>query len=391
MKRSSQGMLMLAATIVAGAAIFAAAPAVSAELPKATQAILKKLNLTPEVLSGLDDELVVPPAWLDGAHKEGTVRILGTWDPKQFGLLNVPFRERFPGIKVEYSRAGFNARAMRTLIAYKEGRYTTDIVTGFGGSEQHFEEAGALEDLRQIPGFKNPLPNTSDANGTWVGTRIRYWCIVYNTDKVKKEDMPKTWDDILTNTKWHNGNIGVADRPQLWLLMLWGEFGKEWTLNYLDKFFNVVKPQVRKEGNNALLGLAIAGEFNGALPASARRAKQYLERGAPVAWHCPEPVPLAVSSMGVLKGNPHINASRVWVNWFLSKEGQIAQFAADGAPPVHKDLQTESFLSFPEQIVERKIAFRVPEQEGATEELNQIWSKYWVGAGGVHSESQNEE
>ena len=349
----------------------------AAELPKATQAILKKLKLSPDIMAGLDKELKVPQAWLDGARKEGTVRILGTWDPKQFGPLNSPFHERFPNIKVDYSRASFNQRALRTLIAFKEGRYTTDILTGFGGSEQHFQAAGALEDLRQIPGLKNPLPGTGDEQGTWVGTRLRYWCMTYNTSKVKKADLPKTWADLLTNKAWHNGNIGVADRPQLWLLMLWGEYGKEWTVNYIDKFFNVVKPQLRKEGTTALLGLTIAGEFNAALPAAAYRTKQYLQRGAPVAWHCPEPVPLAVSQMGILKGNPHPNAARLWVNWFLSKEGQISQFAADSAPPVHKDLQTEEFLAFPNEILGHKIAFRVPEQEGATEELNQIWAKYW--------------
>lgn len=359
----------------------------AADLPKATQEIMKKLQLSADVMTGLDEELQVPQAWLDGARKEGVVRILGTWDPKQFIPLNAPFRERYPGIKVEYSRAGFNARALRTLIAFKEGRYITDILTGFGGSEQHFQEADALEDLRPLPGLKNPLPNTGGVDGSWVGTRLRYWCITYNTDKVKKEDLPPTWDDLLTNKAWHNGNIGVADRPQLWLLMLWGEYGKEWTVNYIDKFFNVVKPQLRKEGANALMGLAIAGEFHGALPAAAYRTKQYLQRGAPVAWYCPEPVPLAVSQMGILKGNPHSNASRLWVNWFLSKEGQISQFAADSAPPVHKDLQTDAFLAFPDQIAGRKIAFRVPEQEGATEELNQIWTKYWIGGGGTRSET----
>ena len=146
----------------------------AAELPKATQAILKKLEQPAELLSGLDEELVVPQDWIDGAKKEGVVRILGTWDPKQFGIMNAPFRERFPTVKVEYSRANFNARALRTLIAFKEGRYTTDILTGFGGSEEHFREAGALSDLREIPGLKNPLPNTGGEDGTWVGTRIRY-------------------------------------------------------------------------------------------------------------------------------------------------------------------------------------------------------------------------
>jgi iron(III) transport system substrate-binding protein len=214
--------------------------------------------------------------------------------------------------------------------------------------------------------------------------------MTYNVNLVKKEDLPKTWDDLLTNPAWHNGNIGVGDRPQLWMLMLWGEYGKDWAVKYMDKFFNVVKPQLRKEGANALLGLTIAGEFHAALPAAAYRTKQYVDRGAPIAWHCPEPVPLAVSQMGILSGNPHPNASKVWVNWFLSKEGQIAQYAADQAPPVHKDLQIDAFLQFPDQITNRKIAFRVPNQEGATEELNQIWAKHWSAGGGQVTDKPEE-
>jgi ABC-type Fe3+ transport system substrate-binding protein len=158
----------------------------------------------------------------------------------------------------------------------------------------------------------------------------------------------------------------------------------------MDKFFKVVKPQLRKEGANALLGLAIAGEFKAALPAAAYRTKQYVDRGAPISWHCPEPVPLAVSQMGILKGNPHLDASRVWVNWFLSKEGQIAQYAADRAPPVHKDLQIETFVQFVDQIAGRNIAYRQPDQAGAADELNQIWSKYWLAGGGKKSESSED-
>src|SRR5690349_14773568 len=139
MRALRQTLVAMAAAAV-GTVAFAIPAALSAELPKSTQAILKKLEQKPELLSGLDEELKVPQDWIDGAKKEGVVRILGTWDPKQFGIMNAPFRERFPGVKVEYSRANFNARVLRTLIAFKEGRYITDIVTGFGGSEQHFRE-----------------------------------------------------------------------------------------------------------------------------------------------------------------------------------------------------------------------------------------------------------
>jgi iron(III) transport system substrate-binding protein len=270
---------------------------------------------------------------------------------------------------------------LRPLIALQEGRYLTDVLTGFGGSTYHYQKAGALEDLRPLPGFKNPLPGTGDPDGTWVGSRLRYWCMSYNTNLVKKEELPRTWEDILTDPRWRNGNIGVSNRPQLWLLMLWGEYGEKWTVDYIDKFFNVVKPQIRKEGQNALQSLVIAGEFHVAIPAADYRTKQYADRGAPISWHCPNPVPLAVSQIGILKGNPHPNAARVWVNWFLSKEGQIAQYRADLATPLHRDLQTPDFIPFPDEIANHTIAAREPDSEDV-ERLNEIWTSYWTRAGG---------
>jgi len=369
-------LLIGSALAVAAASVAAADP-----LPAATAKILKDLRLSPSLVAGVDRELAVPKAWIDGARQEGAVRILGSWDVGQFNTMVAPFKERYPFVKVEYSRGDFNARALRPLIALQEGRYLTDVLTGFGGSTYHYQKAGALEDLRPLPGFKNPLPGTGDPDGTWVGSRLRYWCMSYNTNLVKKEELPRTWEDILTDPRWRNGNIGVSNRPQLWLLMLWGEYGEKWTVDYIDKFFNVVKPQIRKEGQNALQSLVIAGEFHLAIPAADYRTKQYADRGAPISWHCPNPVPLAVSQIGILKGNPHPNAARVWVNWFLSKEGQIAQYRADLATPLHRDLQTPDFIPFPDEIANHTIASREPESEDV-ERLNEIWTSYWTKAGG---------
>ena len=133
----------------------------------------------------------------------------------------------------------------------------------------------------------------------------------------------------------------VGDRPQLWLLMLWKAYGQDWTTDYIDRFFRVVKPQLRKEGMNALISLNAAGEFKLTLPAADYATKLAVDKKAPIGWRCPEPIPTAVSQLGVIKGNPHPNASRLWVNWFLSKEGQIAQYAADQSPPAHRELQTK--------------------------------------------------
>src|SRR5690348_8094189 len=107
-----KGMFRRISILVIGAAIAclvsAAVPA--ADLPKATLKILGDLKLQPGIMSGIDKELQVPPAWLTGARHEGAVKILGSWDNGQFAKMVAPFKERYPFIALEYSRGDFNAR-----------------------------------------------------------------------------------------------------------------------------------------------------------------------------------------------------------------------------------------------------------------------------------------
>jgi iron(III) transport system substrate-binding protein len=360
-----------------------AGPAASADLPKATQDILKELKLDPAILKGLDEELKVPAGWIDKAKKEKDLIILSSWDQNQFVKMTGAFRTRYPFVNIRYARSSYNARVVKTLIAYKEGRHLTDILTGFGGGYYLYKEADALADLSDIPNFRRLNKNHRDPGGRWLGQRLRYWCMAYNTSLVKKADLPKRWEDLLTNKRWHGKKIGLGNRPQLWLVMLWGKKGPKWTTDYMKRFVAEVKPQFRKEGTNALISLTIAGEFHAAIPAAAYRTSQYVKKGAPIAWHCPEPVPLAVSEMGILKGSPHTHTAKLFANWFLSKEGQIAQFAANNAPPVHPELQTKEFLVFPDQVLGKEIAFRSPQLEGApTKAMYAAWTPIWAKATG---------
>src|SRR6476660_6451949 len=89
--------------------------AAAAPLPKSTEEMLKKLKLDASVLSNIDKELEVPKAWLDGARKEGKLRIYHTVDPPQAEVMFRPFKERFPFVPIEYSRASHEDRAVRTL------------------------------------------------------------------------------------------------------------------------------------------------------------------------------------------------------------------------------------------------------------------------------------
>ncbi|HTI86142.1 MAG TPA: extracellular solute-binding protein [Alphaproteobacteria bacterium] len=370
----ARAMILAAAGALA---LALAVPVRALDIPEPTRKILADLKLDEAILNGLDNELAVPKDWLDGAKREGNVRLTGSWDADEFKALSAPFLARYPQIKVSYTRGSFNARALRPLIAFQEGRYIADIVTGIGGAMPRYIEANALDDLRLLPSSKNVIDGMKSDRGDWIGIRIRYWCMSYNTNKVKASELPKTWEDLLTQPRWRNGHLALANLPQLWVLPLWGMYGEEWADRYLKTLFNEVKPQIRKEGANAVLNLVIAGEFDAAIPSADYRTARYVERGAPVSWHCPTPLPSAISEMAILKGSPNIHAARVFANWLLSKEGQIAQFRADRATPIHKDLQTKTFLMFPDEIAGKTIAFRDPGLEDLHDELLNIWNPLW--------------
>src|SRR3954447_7621485 len=89
----------------------------AAEMPKATQKAMADLKLEASLLDGLDAELNVPQAWIDGAKQEKEVIVTGTWQPREFQDMTAAFRERYPFINLRYERAGTSGRGMQVLVA----------------------------------------------------------------------------------------------------------------------------------------------------------------------------------------------------------------------------------------------------------------------------------
>ena len=92
------------------------------------------------------------------------------------------------------------------MAAFKEGRYLTDIVMGLSGNVYLFRNANAFHSLADIPTYKSAVPDaTKQKDHIAAATRSRYWCMSYNTKRVKKSDLPKTWDDLVNchkQPKW---------------------------------------------------------------------------------------------------------------------------------------------------------------------------------------------
>lgn len=366
--------------LVAGL-VAAAPPARAADLPEATSQYLKDLKLDPKLLDGIDDELKVPQAWIDGAKKEGHLIVSADWSSEEFPVLIKPFMERYPFIEPESSYASYGNRAIAVLIAYRQKRVLADVINGFGGATPQYEEAGALENIGDVPNLANVASeHMRDPKGFWVGHQITYWCMPYNTNLVKPGDLPKTWDDLLTDKALANGALGINQRPQLWLVQLWAAKGDAWGKNFVDKIFDQVKPQLRGEDVNAMVGLVELGELHASLPGAQYRAKIEADKGAPVSFHCPDPVTASIDELGILHGSPDPFAAKLFVNWVLSREGQLAQVEAVHTVPVHKMLQDARFIPYANTILGKPTVTRTPDAiatYGKT--MFEAWNAHWGG------------
>lgn len=350
----------------------------SAPLPQSSQKILKKLKLDPALLAGIDKELKVPNEWIEKAKKEGKLRIMSTSQPKAMKILLAPFHERYPFIATEYSRS-VRSQRVKVLVSYKSGRMLTDILTPIGLSTFYqWEEIKGLEDLRTIPGFKNIVEAAKGPNGLLAGIYTLYRCMAYNTRLVKQNELPEKWEDLLTNPRWRGGNLALGNR-EIWYSPLWKAKGEKWAKDFLTRLFTEVKPQLRKEGLNALVELVAAGEFHAVIPANNGRVYQLRLAGAPVGFTCPEPAPVGIGYAGILKGSPNINSAKIFMNWLLSKEGQIAQLHARDWSPIHKDLNLPQLIRLGENVFGKKFTSTDFDFGRAViPEIVEFWNNTWL-------------
>jgi ABC-type Fe3+ transport system substrate-binding protein len=328
----------------------------------------------------LEEELALPQTVLDAAKTEGAFSFISSINKDVARVTLDGFKKRYPFLDPQYQEASEEVRTVRTLTEYKAGKNKVDVAMGIGGFMEEYRKADALTALKDLPAYANYDVPFRDSQDLWAGVRAQLWSVGYNTSKVKAAELPKTWDEFTT-AQW-KGRIGVGDRPQLWILQLWKTWGAERTTDFLKKFF-ANDPQRRKEGLDASAKLLGAGEYDVYVPAAPYRIEGLVHDGTPVGWHTPDPLPVAFSDITILAKSPHPNAAKVFVNWFLSREGQAVYSKADYAVPVHPALRSDKqYLGmFADAFLGKPWAVENSDDEAKfMPDIRKVWQPLWVGA-----------
>ena len=111
------------------------------------------------------------------------------------------YKSAHPDVNVQFLDMG--SREILERIRAERNRPQADL--WWGAAHSTFQSA-AEENLLTAyrPTWADVVPATSrDQQGRWYGTYKTPEVIVYNSDAVKPEDVPKDWDDVL-DVKWRD-------------------------------------------------------------------------------------------------------------------------------------------------------------------------------------------
>jgi ABC-type Fe3+ transport system substrate-binding protein len=144
---------------------------------------------------------------VEAAKKEGPVVVYGAQVPQAMDGVNKGFEKKY-GIKVEYWRGSSTQVAERALSEFRAGKPGYDVVEGNRGVQLIMRDEGLF--AKFIPPSSDKFPaKFKEKDGMITPWRALPISILYNTELVKPNEVPKTLDDLL-NPKW-TGKLSVPD------------------------------------------------------------------------------------------------------------------------------------------------------------------------------------
>ncbi|HEX4989080.1 MAG TPA: extracellular solute-binding protein [Candidatus Binatia bacterium] len=271
------------------------------------------------------------------AKKEGKLNFyVGRYGSEP--LLN-EFRKEFPEIRLVTVNGTGNSLGTRILTELRAGNVVADLFSG--GANTNYDilyQGKALDSIKTTL----ILPEVLDES-KWYEGHHRYTDpeqrhifvyianpsssgFYYNTNLVKPKEFKSYWD--LVAPKWKGKYVSQEPTSTglgggLQFMYYHPELGPE----FIRRLFGDMQPTLGRDRRQITDWLA-QGKY--ALCVGCRETAKAKSQGLPVdefddlQWKEGAQLTTGGGSMSLIKGAPNPNAARVFINWFLSRRGQIA-------------------------------------------------------------------
>lgn len=262
-------------------------------------------------------------AILEGAKKEGVLVVYTSMSVDQVQRILDAFKTRYPFLKTTMFRAVGERLLTKIMTEAQAGKYDFDAVQS-AESQAYFLKKKNLLQRYVSPEAKHIQKPFFDPDGYWTAVYIMPNVIAYNTRMVRRNEVPKTDEDLL-QPKW-KGKMGMDHTKPEWFAWKLKRMGEEKGLAYMKKLgaqeFRLYA------GLSVVTNLLAAGEFPLVLNTYLHNVEDIKRKGAPVDWIAQDPIFTKFQPLGIGSKAPHPNAAKLFTDFMLSEEGQkvIASF-----------------------------------------------------------------
>jgi iron(III) transport system substrate-binding protein len=255
-------------------------------------------------------------ALIDGARKEGDILAYHSTQTEDLRPVFDAFSAKY-GVKVRNWRSSSENVVQRVIAETRAGKNEVDFI------ENNSPEMEALRREKMLrrmdsPHFADLRPGTLGSHQEYATSTMDVFVLAYNTEKVKREELPKTYEALL-DPRW-KGRLGIEAEDQAWFGTLLASLGEDKGAKLFRDIVGTNGISVRK-GHTLLANLVASGEVALALTVYNYKPPQLKAKGGSIDWFVLSPAIAQLHAVAVHNKAPHPHAAALLFDFFLN-EGQ---------------------------------------------------------------------
>ena len=276
----------------------------------------------------------ITPKLVEAARKEGSLLLYTTTPTEYLKELVEPF-EKLYGIKVHVWRARSEVILQRVINEARGNKPLVDVVQSIAPPMEALQREGLLLAVNS-PQHAQLLSGSVPAHQGWASTLRYVFVQAYNTGKVAKDELPKTYADLL-HPRW-KGRLGIESSDHEWTSSVIKDMGEEAGQRFFRELVRGNGLSVRT-GHPLLTNLTVSGEVPLALTVYQYSVEQAKKKGSAIEWFAIEPAVAIADGMGVAKKAPSPNAALLFYEYMLGVDAQRV-LARIGYVPTHTQVES---------------------------------------------------
>jgi len=307
-------------------------------------------------------------------RREGQVIIYTSLNLKDSVPISEAFEKR-TGIKAVLWRASSEKVLQRGVTEARAGRFACDIFETNGPEMEALYREKLLEEFFS-PHFTDLPAAAFPRHRHWVADRFNFFTLAYNTNLVKPEEVPRSYEDLLL-PRWA-GKVGIEGSDTDWFASMVKFMGEAKGLDFFRKLA-AARPQIRT-GHTLIVELLASGEFPIAGAVYNHAVERLARKSAPVRWKAIDPTFGRPNAIAVARRAPHPYAAMAFADFMLSREGQEILRERNRVPA---SLSVETNLNkFPFHMIDPVVVL------DENDKWERLWSEIMLQGGKIRKETE---